>query len=219
MEAFHSGERGRLDIGVSPFRSLYLMPRIVKKLRQQYPGVEIALHEKGSALLRKEAAEGKYDFAVINLPVDESVLDVTLIEPDTLVLAVPKIMAAALPFSSGRTLPQISLKDCGNTPFIVVGQSQEMRQLFDRLCSAEDFHPNISMEVVGVTTAWAMARAGIGATLLPLQFIGNIDFGDELCLYTIKNNIHTRQPAIITRKGQFLSEYARYAIGLLTEKE
>ena len=219
MEAYQNGERGKLVIGISPFRSLYLISDIVKKVRKKYPHIQIALQETSSDQLRKDAAEGKYDFAIVNLPVDASVLDVTPLEPDTLVLAVPKNMLNMLTDPSGKCPTILSIQDCKTLPFVVVGATQEMRRLFDSLCAAADFHPNIAMEVVGVTTAWAMARAGIGATLLPLQFIGSNDFDDNIALIPLENCLYTRQPAIVTRRGQYLSEYARYAMDLLTGKE
>lgn len=218
MEDFKRGDRGRLVIGISPFRSLYLIPRIIKKIRDRYPGIQITLHEAGSDQLRKEAADGKYDFAIVNLPVDESVLDVTPIEPDTLVLAVPKSMLDKITYTSGKRMPAISIANCGDLPFVVVGQNQEMRRLFDKLCAAADFRPNVVLEVVGVTTAWAMARAGIGATLLPLQFLGEADPDEKIALFTLNGNLSTRQPAIVTKRGQFLTEYAKYAMGLLLDK-
>ena len=97
LEQFRSGENGRLVIGITPFRSLYLMPELVKKLRSRYPGVRVSLREMNSAQLHKEAAEGKFDFAIVNLPVDTALLDVTPLEPDTLVLAVPDHLAKQLP--------------------------------------------------------------------------------------------------------------------------
>ncbi|MBQ9859075.1 MAG: LysR family transcriptional regulator [Clostridia bacterium] len=216
MEQYKTGERGRLVIGISPFRSLYLMPRIVKKVRQQYPGVEVILHEAGSDQLRREAAEGKFDFAVINLPVDESVLDIVPIEPDKLVLAVPTELVDKLPDPTAKT---VDIKDCGDLPFVAVGHGQELRLLFDKLCAAADFNPNIAMEVVGVNTAWAMARAGIGATLLPLQFVDNATLDDAVSLYSLQGDAQTRQPAIVTRRGQYLSDYAAYAMQLLAEQK
>jgi DNA-binding transcriptional LysR family regulator len=72
------------------------------------------------------------------------------------------------------------------------------------------------MEVVGLTSAWAMARAGIGATILPLQFVDSDSFDKNVKLFSIKDNTFTRQPAIVTRRGQYLPEYAKYAISLLT---
>lgn len=215
LEQFKSGENGRLTIGVTPFRSLYLMPAIVRRIKEKYPGVQVTLHEANTTQLRKDAAEGKFDLAVINLPVDESVLDVIPLQPDKLVLAVSCSLAADLDLQSGET---IDFSRCRNLPFVTVGTSQEMRQLFDKLCAAADFHPNIAAEVVGIATAWAMAQAGIGATLLPLQFVENQPFRENLKFFPISCSYALRQPAIITKRGQYLSDFARYAMELLSAK-
>lgn len=217
MEDYKSGKLGKLEIGISPFRSLYLVPDIINKVKEKFPGVTVVLHEEGSDQLRKNAVEGKFDFAVVNLPVDESVLDVRLIEADTLVLAVPNNFTGNLPATDKNNIPEIDLKDCKRLPFVVVSPQQEMRQLFDKMCAEVDFAPDVATEVVGVSTAWSMARAGIGATLLPLQFVNNFNFDDSISLYKLKNCQHSRQPAIVTRRGQFVSEYAKYAIELLTQ--
>lgn len=215
MEQFKSGKNGRLVIGVSPFRSMYLMPEIVQKIKTRYPGVQVVLHEANSTQLRKDAVEGNCDFAILNLPVEEAILDVTPIEPETLVLAVPNTLVSKLAQPTPPPFSAIDLKDAKELPFIALGQAQELRQLFDKLCSASDFYPNISAEVVSISTAWAMARAGVGAVVMPLQFVGMRNFGDDLTLYPLKKGIYSRQPAIVTRRGQYISEYAAYAIELL----
>ncbi len=214
MQDFKSGKRGCLTIGISPFRSMYLIPQTIKAVKEKFPEVKVVLHEKSSDTLRKEAAEGKYDFAIVNLPVDESVLDVTPIELDELVIAVPKSMCQDL-----QTEKPIDFSRCKDLPFVVVSQSQEMRRLFDKSCAASDFEPKIAMEVVGISTAWSMCRAGIGATLLPRQFVEYMGLDDSINLYTLKRNVRSRQPVIVTRKGQYISEYANYAIKLLTEQK
>lgn len=215
IRQFQSGEKGRLDIGVTPFRSLYMMPGIVRQVKQRYPGVRVVLHEANSVALRKNAAEGKYDFAVVNLPVDESVLDITELEPDRLVLAVPNTMADKLP---EKNMDSIDFGDCAGLPFVVVGQNQEMRQLYEKLCAMSGIETNIAAEVVGITTAWAMTKAGVGATILPYQFFNRNSFDEELVLIPIRNNIFTRQPAIVTRRGRYISEYAQYAMDLLVHE-
>ena len=97
MAQYRSGEAGRLVIGISPFRTLYLIPHIIQKVRNKFPGVQVQLMEAGSDTLRKEVADGKYDLAIVNLPVDEAVLDVFPLEADTLALAVPNNMLHLLP--------------------------------------------------------------------------------------------------------------------------
>lgn len=90
--------------------------------------------------------------------------------------------------------------------------------LFDKAVAFANFQPNIAMEVVGLSTAWAMCRAGVGATLLPLQFVQYVEKDDSITLFTLNKSIYSRQPVIITRKDQYISEYAQFAIKLLTEK-
>lgn len=216
MDRFKSGEAGRLTIGVSPFRCMYLMPDIVKAVRERFPGVQVVLHEAASAQLRKETLDGKYDFSILNLPVDESVLDVTPLPTEALVLAVPNELAKTMPSVPNGELGEIDLAACADLPFITVGKTQEMREWFDKICAAADVHPSIVMEAGNIISAWTMARTGIGATLLPLPFVKKEHF-EGLKLYTIRNGEYTRHPAIITRRGQYLSDYARYAISLLTQ--
>lgn len=218
IHQFQSGQNGTLTIGITPFRSLYLVTDIVKKVRDANPGVKVTLHEVSSSQLRKDAAEGKFDFAIVNLPVDTSLMDVIPLEPDTLVLAVPNSMRQLLRTPDTEELTTLDFLQAMDLPFVVLGSGQELRQLFDNLCSTAGFVPNIAAEVTGVTTAWSMVRAGVGATLLPLQFIQNSLFDENMTLYKIKNSLYSRQPAIVTRRGQYLSEYAKYAIDLLKER-
>ncbi|MBO5913378.1 MAG: LysR family transcriptional regulator [Clostridia bacterium] len=217
MEDFKSGKRGNLNIGVSPFRCLYLIPSLCEKIKEKYPNVQITLHEAGSDQLRQSACEGKFDFAIVNLPVDESVLDVVPIESDALVLAVPELLCNKINGYSDTT-EKIELSQCSNLPFVVVGQSQEMRQLFEKSCAAANITPKISVEVVGLASAWAMCRQGLGATILPKQFVNNMCNGQKIKMFTLKHSVRSRQPAVITRKGQYISEYAEYAIKLLSEQ-
>ena len=216
MDAYKSGECGRLVIGISPFRSQYLIPPVVEAVRRQYPGVQVILQESGSDQLRREAAEGKYDLAVVNLPVDESALDVTPLQEDTLVLTVPATMAADLPDTTWNAPACIDLKMCASLPFVTVGEQQEMRQLFESACVSAGFHPQVAAEAVGLSTAYALCRAGVGATLLPLQYVRSHSNDGTLALYTLEQSVRSRQPVVITRRGQYLSPYARYVIDLLT---
>ncbi len=218
LEQFKSGEKGRLVIGVSPFRNLYMMPTIVKKFKEKYPKVQIVLQETTSTLLRKEAAEGKYDLAIVNLPVDDSVLNVTLLEKETLVVAVPNALLSRIPGAVHNPRGQISFADCKDLPFVVVAKTYEMRRYFDSLCLKSNVNPEIVLEVAGgLTAAWSMARAGIGATILPLQLAEDELFAEGLTLFTLSDTAFTRQTAVVTRRGQYLSPYAKYAIALLKQ--
>lgn len=216
MDEFKTEQKGRLTIGISPFRNLYLLPQIIKKITAKYPGVQVVLQEMSSDQLRKEAAEGSFDFAIVNLPVDETVLDVILLEPEQLVIAVPNEMLHLLHCKAPSNATELDFSCFKDIPFVVVSQSQEMRRYFDRLCAKYNITPNIAIEVAGgVTSAWSMTRAGLGATLLPKQLLENTVFGEGLSFFTISDPAYARQPAIVRRKDQYLPGYAKYAMDLL----
>lgn len=220
MQDYSTGERSRLVIGISPFRSLYFLSDVLLELRHRHPGLQIALEEAGSDVLHKEAAEGRYDFAIVNLPVDETLLNVIPLQPEPIVLAAPRVMSAELPISpdpAGGPHPMIDLADCARLPFITLKRGQIMRRLFDRLCTTAGLRPEICAEVVGVTTTWAMVRAGLGATILPLQFISSHGFDGGINVFRLKQADATRQPVIVTGKNQYISPQAQEAIALLRQ--
>ena len=218
MEDFKNQKIGRLEIGVSPFRCLHFMPSIIKKLREQFPDLQIVLHESNSAQLHKWAIDGSLDFVIMNLPVDEDLLDVVPLKPERLVLAVPENLKNLIPHNNKKnydTLPIVDLSQCEKLPFITLSPQQELRQLFDKLCLTMGLRAEITTEVIGISSAWAMARAGVGATILPLQFIENNPADENLNYFIIDNESTVRHPAVVTRKGQHISKYAQCAIEIL----
>jgi DNA-binding transcriptional LysR family regulator len=215
LEQFKAEENGQLVIGVTPFRSMTMMPSLVTKIKARYPGVKVILHEVNAMQLHKDAVEGICDFSILNLPVDDPLLETVPLGPDTLVLAVPNPLVPRLENVPAAPSAPIDLKQAKDLPFITLRQGQEMRQLLDRLCISNGFYPNIAVEVTGITTAWAMASAGIGAVLLPLQFVQMQNFDSNLTLFSLARTAYTRQPAIVTRRGQYVSRYAAFAMDLL----
>lgn len=213
MEKYKSGESGRLTIGIAPFRSLYLMPPLIGALKERFPSLQVTLSEYSSAILRKGMLDGLYDFAIMNLPVDESVFEAIPLESDTLVLAVPEHL---LPLLKKTPVPEsISLFDFEDLPFIALSSGQELRKLFDRLCALSGIQPDIAVEVVGVTTAWTMVKAGLGAAVLPRQML-QAEATDGITLFPLTGIPYARRPAVIFRRGQYVSPFAEYAVSVLT---
>ena len=111
---------------------------------------------------------------------------------------------------------EIDFKDCSKLPFVTLGEDQEMRKLFDKLCASADFIPEIAVESVKLSTTWTIAREGIAAAILPYQFIEKENLFN-VTIFDIKDLKYLRQPAVVYKRGQYLSEYAKYATKLLTE--
>lgn len=220
MQDFKSGDKGRLVIGISPFRASYFLISVIRKLNEEYPALQVVLKEANSTQLQKETIDGQVDFTVMNLPVDEALLDAQPLESEPIVLAVPEKFARGLKIKSATIdgYPTIELSGCKDIPFIALSKTQELRRLFDKLCASSNITPNITTEVVGITTAWSLARAGIGATVLPLHFIEVNKLCENMMIFSLENAASVRKPAIVTRRGQHLSKYAKTAINLIKNR-
>lgn len=216
LEKFKTGEMGKLVIGAVPFRSSYMMPALIKKIKDRFPLLKVELREYGLSILKEELLGGEYDFAIMNLPVNEPEFETIPLEKDVLVLAVPEKYESLVKTNKRGSIKDLSTVE--KVPFVTVGKEQEMRKLFDALCIDANIEPNIYATVTGVATAWEVVKSGEAATIIPKQFAEAKGDYNGVKLFEIENIPYIRQPAVVTRKGQFVSGYAKYAIEELTKK-
>ena len=216
MEKYKSGERGKLIIGAVPFRSSYMMPSLIKKIKDKFPHLQIELREYGLSILKEELLGGDYDFAIMNLPINEPEFETIPLEKDILVLAVPEKYESLVKTNKRGSIKDLSTVE--NIPFVTVGKEQEMRKLFDALCIEGNIEPNIYATVTGVATAWEVVRSGEAATIIPRQFAQARGDYNGVKFFEIENIPYIRQPAVVTRKGQFVSEYTKFAIEHLIKR-
>ena len=210
MDSYRTGEKGKLVIGAVPFRSSYMMPGIIGAVKRKFPDLQVALSEFGLSVLKEGLLNGEYDFAIMNLPVNEPEFETIPLSEDTIVLAVPEKYRKLIK-TNGESFVE-NLSAAKNVPFATVGKDQEMRKLFDTLCAEADIEANIYACVTGVLTAWEIVKSGEAATIIPKQFVEAKGNSDNVAIFEIKNTPYRRQPAVVLRRGQYVSEFAKYAI-------
>ncbi|MBQ7138110.1 MAG: LysR family transcriptional regulator [Clostridia bacterium] len=214
MDRYRTGENGKLIIGISPSRSAYLMPDFVREMKKRFPCLQIILREGSTALLHKGICDGLYDFAILNLPVDETQLDIRPMKQDSLVLVVPQAMLPLISETSALYTEPLDLAACHTLPFVTLSPGQELRQQFDKLCAQANLEPDIQLEAGSVIATWTMVREGFGAAVLPLQFVQHSK-SDNVRVFPLRQIAATRQPAIVFKRGQYVSQYIAHAIELL----
>lgn len=210
LDKYKTGEKGKLVIGAVPFRSSYMMPKLIKKIKEKFPEIKVELSEYGLSVLEKGLLDGEYDFAIMNLPVNHPEFETIPLCEDELVLAVPAEYKNLVKVNKNCEITDLSVAK--EIPFVTVGKEQEMRKLFDALCAAAGFEPDIYAQVTGVLTAWEVAKSGSAATIIPKQFVDAKGEHSSVEIYKIKNTPYKRQSAVVLRRGQFVSEYAKFAI-------
>ena len=155
------GKIGHLRIGFG-FHTFELVPRLIARLRQVAPAVEISLRDMSTAEQTEALRSRRIDAGFVRAPAPKEFESIPVIK-DRLILVSSK--------NSG--LPQkATLRDCTRQPFILI--SNQRAPTFRRhalaLCAKHGFHPRVIQDTSEVTTSLALVRANLGVTLIPQSF-------------------------------------------------
>jgi len=154
-----SGEVGRLAIGFGR-TTLELVPGLVMKLRNLSPSVEIRLQDMSTAEQFAALETGTIDVGFLRLPRTLPEGYASLRVADDQMVLVTQSRASAR---------DLSLADCRESPFILLGgsRSPDFRAHSLLLFAKYGFQPKVVQDVTEFSTALAFVRAGMGLTLVP----------------------------------------------------
>ena len=81
---------GSIVIGVSPHRSICILPQAIAEFRRKYPGMQITVDERVGNELLDRAEHGEYDLCITTLPVNDDIFKYEPMRRDECILAVPR---------------------------------------------------------------------------------------------------------------------------------
>lgn len=212
-------KKGRLTIGISPFRSAYILPGILRVFQQKFPGIEIILIEAKFHELENYALHGTTDLSILTLPVPDEIFSYTPLLPEELLLAVPPrhpVIKKGGDTARGQyPRPRIPLIELRDDPFIVLGQ--RLRQTTIEFCRQAGFQPRILLETKSAEAAHAFVAAGMGVSIIPdtLALFGNLS--ERPHYFSIESLMPTRTLVAAYRTGRYLSGAAQEFINLSRE--
>jgi DNA-binding transcriptional LysR family regulator len=152
--------RGGVTIGVLPTIAPYLLPNVLAKFTEKFPGVEIVVQEDTTARLLELAHAYEIDFALVSQPIQDSRLEVRKLFSEELLLALPPGHRLA----RKRT---VSVTDLENERLIVMKEDHCLGDQVLRFCDRRDLHPSISFRSAQLETIQSLVRAGLGISLVP----------------------------------------------------
>ena len=158
------GELGHLAIGFTSSAALHpFVPDVLRRYREDWPDVRVALEEAGTMELTEALATGRLDAAFIRSPagnVPGLVVDPVLEEP----------MVAALPSRHALAGAEtVQLADLAGAPFILYRRPAGPG-LYDGIvaaCRAAGFMPVVAQEAPRLPSTLSLVAAGLGITIVP----------------------------------------------------
>ena len=155
---------GRVILGISSFRGEYMLPKILKKFYEKYPGVRVDIVEANSMALEDHLVRGSVDLAIVALPLTRVDHEVEFLKRDEIFLVANRhhpVMKHAWK-REGSPYYRVDLKDTAEYEYILSDYDTILgsisRREFKKAGVRVISHNSNITAAMGV----AMAREGLG---------------------------------------------------------
>lgn len=156
------GEAGWFGVGFVASAIYDVLPRILRRFREQFPDVELVLLELPGVEQWQALREKRIHVGFARLPEPEAGIVLEPVAHDTLMAALP----------AGHPLAQhaeLRLSDLAAEPFILYPPQPEspFGEYVLRLCTEAGFTPRVVQKTGEIQTAVSLVDAGIGVAIVP----------------------------------------------------
>lgn len=156
------GEVGRLAISFVGSATYTVLPDILSVFREQFPAVELRLHELTTQEQIQALHHKQVDVGIVRSAIIEPGLSVECILQESLVLALPETH----PFSAQT---KVSLSTLADELFILfpARMGPVFYEQIINMCQQAGFRPKVAQEAVQMQTIIGLVAAGLGIAIVP----------------------------------------------------
>jgi DNA-binding transcriptional LysR family regulator len=154
------GEIGHLDLAFLASTANYMLPPVVRALRERLPGIEVTTHNEQIGELVAGLRDGRFDAAFTRPPLVDDLATRTLAtEP------VCAVLPAGHPLA---TRTQLRLADLADEDWVLTPRESwpPWHEKYDRDFTAAGFTPRVVQRAGGVSNLLGLVAAGVGVTRL-----------------------------------------------------
>ena len=189
--------RGLVTVAALPSVAAGLLPRAIKKLAEEYPGITVRVHDGVAVTVAAMVKSGQVDFGISSQTYGDRELTSQVLMMDRLCA----VVARTHPLAKKRSM---SLHELSKHPLILMVKDSSSRQIVDLAFNREGLVSNVAYETTYGTSVAGMAQAGLGIGILPESMAAP----SRLHQLHIRGEALTRRIGIIMRAGRSLSPTA-----------
>lgn len=173
---------GRIQIGVIPTISPFLLPKVLPSVRKQLPNLEIVLIEDQSERLLDRLEAGSIDVAVLAFPFNTRGLTHRVFAKEPFWIAMPKSHNLA-------KAKKLKAADLPTNELLLLAEGHCMREHALSACQLPASAQRKSVQATSLYTLIEMVASGLGITLIPDMAI-NSDMvsHSDISLVPLENN-------------------------------
>ena len=191
-----SGEpfQGKIRLGVIPTIAPFVLPRLLKALRQVHPDCTLFVREDLSQVLVNALQVGDLDVLLLALPFPAD-------NVDTLALFDDPFYLATLPNSRLAMTTDLKTSDLAGSEMLLLEEGHCLRDHALEACKLREQDIRVPYQATSLTTIVQMVANGIGATLLPeMATEAGITEGTGLILKPFDEDDVSRNIGLMWRK-------------------
>ena len=212
-------KRPLLHIGVSPWRGSTLLPDILPLFEEQYPDVQVVLHEAPVPELGELAETNVIDFCVMQPPdnLTELTYEPVMRERIFLVGHRDHHLLQGLDSSYSDPKPFPCLRALEHERLVMLPPDWRLSRLLYNTFSVHSVEPQNILVTTNTTTAINLAAEKMGFAFLQESGVPRTPYLDRLACFTVGEPPLTCPLAVVYKKNGFLSPAARTFIDLVRE--
>lgn len=205
---------GNISIGISPNRSLYLLPYFFKELKDKFLNIKVEIIERNSKELEKGVLDGMIDIAIISLPLTSLELEYIKFFEEELFL----ISSKERDYSNKLKENIVTFELLKNENFILLKEKQKLRTLVEVIFLKNNFIPKIYLETESQECVLEMISLNMGIGFTSNMILNNSKWKEKFNKYSLKENNFKRDFAIVFKKGKKLNNVEKEFINIIQEK-
>jgi DNA-binding transcriptional LysR family regulator len=203
---------GSLVVGASTTPGVYVLPRLIGRFRERYPGITLTLQIANSRAIEERVRAGHLDLGVVGghvLGAGEQCLAAGLV--DELVLIVPRRHEWA-----GRKV--IDVKRFREQPLLVREPGSATRHVTERALQQAGLRCEVAMELDHTEAIKQAVMAGLGVALVSLHAVRGEVAARQLVALRVRGLRLRRHFHVIHDEGRPLSASAQTFARLLDRR-
>src|SRR6266404_8118473 len=208
VSELRSLKRGRVRIGANESTSLYILPHLILRYREQHPNVKVEIFRQVSERLPREVLDRNVDFALLAFEPVDSDLESFPILQDELVL----IMSPDDPLAERESL---KIEELGEQSFVPHNVKTASR--YKVVDAFEQHHTplNITLELATIETIKRFVQLRIGLAFVPRMCVAEELQRGSLVSVPVEDLIYVRTLWVTHRRGMTFSHAAEAFLGIL----
>ena len=205
--AYHAtGTVGRVRIGTGGTACIYLLPPILRDLRQRHPTLEIVVSTGNTPDMLKAIEANSIDVGLVTLPAAGRTLQVTPVLDDEFVAIFP----------TGDTPPKtVTAAALAERSVVLYEPGANTRRLIDEWCLGGGALLKPVSELGSVEAIKELVAAGIGCGVLPRMALPAKEVAGKLIVRSLSPRLY-RKLAIVLRRDKPLQRGLREVVDALS---